>query len=94
MRQALSDEGLAPGENHPDSTNKKGVAAVLDPEACIGCGVCVCKRKSQSLKLEQREVVHDPSQTGRDFAMQFMMDHQAAQARGEGKARVSLGYKF
>jgi Na+-translocating ferredoxin:NAD+ oxidoreductase subunit B len=73
-------------ENHHDATNKKGVAAVLDPEMCIGCGVCVYKCKSQSLKLEQRETVHDPPRTGRDFAMQFMMDHQAAQARGDGKS--------
>jgi ferredoxin len=73
-------------ENHPDATNKKGVAAVLDPEMCIGCGVCVYKCKSQSLKLEQREAVHDPPRTGRDFAMQFMMDHQAAQARSDGKS--------
>jgi electron transport complex protein RnfB len=73
-------------ENHPDATNKKGAAAVLDPEMCIGCGVCVYKCKSQSLKLEQREVLHDPPQTGRDFAMHFMMDHQAAQARGKAKS--------
>lgn len=73
-------------ENHLDATNKKGVAAVLDPEMCIGCGVCVYKCKSQSLKLEQREAVHDPPRTGRDFATQFLMDHQAAQARGNGKS--------
>ena len=70
-------------EKHPEAKNKKGEAAVLDPEMCIGCGVCVYKCKSQSLKLEQREVVHDAPRTGRDFAMQFMMDHQAAQARGK-----------
>ena len=70
-------------EKHPEAKNKKGEAVVLDPEMCIGCGVCVYKCKSQSLKLEQREVVHDAPRTGRDFAMQFMMDHQAAQARGK-----------
>lgn len=71
-------------EKHSEATNKKGEAAVPDPEMCIGCGVCVYKCKSQSLKLEQREVVHDAPRTGKDFAMQFMMDHQAAQARGKG----------
>jgi len=71
-------------ENHTDSKNKKGVVAVLDLEMCIGCGVCAYKCKSQSLKLERREAVHDPPQTGRDFVIQFMMDHQAAQG-GEGR---------
>jgi NAD-dependent dihydropyrimidine dehydrogenase PreA subunit len=72
-------------EKHTDAKNKKGIAAVLDPEMCIGCGVCVYKCKSQSLKLEQREVVHEVPRTGRDFAKQFMMDHQAAQAGAKRK---------
>jgi len=53
---------------------------------CASDAASASKRKSQALKLEQREAVHDPPQTGRDFAIRFMMDHQAAQARGEGRS--------
>lgn len=76
-------------ESQAAAKNKKGVAAVLDPELCIGCGVCVYTCKGRSLKLQPRETVHDPPRTGRDFAFQFMMDHQAAQAEGTESTRNS-----
>ncbi len=55
-------------------TNKAGQVAELNPERCIGCGVCAYKCPSQSLTLARNQVEHHPPQTGRDYFMQFMAD--------------------
>jgi len=55
-------------------TNKTGRSAVLDPELCIGCGVCAYKCPSQSLALARNHVEHHPPQTGRDWLTQFIAD--------------------
>ena len=55
-------------------TNKTGEVAELNPERCIGCGVCAYKCQSQSLTLKRNQVEHHPPQTGRDWIMQFMAD--------------------
>ena len=54
--------------------NKTGKVANLNPERCIGCGVCAYKCPSQSLTLTRNSVEHHPPQTGRDWVMQFMAD--------------------
>ena len=41
-------------EASPKATNKLGKFAVLDPQRCIGCGVCVHKCPTNSLKLVHR----------------------------------------
>jgi len=55
-------------------TNKTGKASELDPERCIGCGVCAYKCPSQSLTLQRNQLEHHPPQTGRDWVMQFITD--------------------
>ena len=57
-----------------DLTNNSGKVAKLNPERCIGCGVCAYKCQSQSLTLARNHVEHHPPQTGRDWVMQFMAD--------------------
>ena len=54
--------------------NKTGKVANLNPERCIGCGVCAYNCPSQSLTLTRKAVAHHPPQTGRDWVMQFMAD--------------------
>jgi Na+-translocating ferredoxin:NAD+ oxidoreductase subunit B len=61
-----------------DLTNKTGKTAELNPERCIGCGVCAYKCQSQSLTLLRNQVEHHPPQTGRDWIMQFMAATKSA----------------
>lgn len=58
--------------------NKTGKVAELNPESCIGCGVCAYKCPSQSLTLARNQGEHHPPQTGRDWMMQFMADTRSA----------------
>ena len=37
--------------------NKTGKVAVVDPDLCIGCGVCAYKCPTKSLILKSREVI-------------------------------------
>jgi NAD-dependent dihydropyrimidine dehydrogenase PreA subunit len=62
------------GGRQRELTNKTGKVAELNPERCIGCGVCAYKCQSQSLTMERNQVEHHPPQTGRDWGMQFMTD--------------------
>ena len=55
-------------------TNKTGKVSELNPERCIGCGVCAYKCQSQSLTLQRNQLEHHPPQTGRDWATQFIAD--------------------
>jgi NAD-dependent dihydropyrimidine dehydrogenase PreA subunit len=57
-----------------EQTNKTGKVAELNPERCIGCGVCAYKCQSQSLTMERNQVEHHPPQTGRDWGVKFMAD--------------------
>jgi len=64
-------------EDSPEARNKTGKFAVLDPDLCIGCGVCAYKCPTKSLMLERREVIVDPPKDVRDYMNQFMADRQA-----------------
>ena len=55
-------------------TNKTGKIAELNPERCIGCGICAYKCQSQSLTLARNQVEHHPPQTGREWITQFIAD--------------------
>lgn len=55
-------------------TNKTGKVTELNPERCIGCGICAYKCQSQSLTLQRNPLEHHPPQTGRDWVMQFIAD--------------------
>jgi len=64
-------------------TNKTGKVAELNPECCIGCGVCAYKCPSQSLTLARNQIEHHPPQTVRDWAMQFMADARSVRQGGK-----------
>ena len=68
--------------------NKRGQVSVLDPDLCIGCGVCAYKCPTESLVLERREVIQDPPPNAREYAGLVMADFAAARAqRAEGSVK-------
>ena len=70
------------GRQH-ELTNKTGKVSELDPERCIGCGVCAYKCPSQSLIMVRNQAEHHPPQTGRDWVMQFMSDARPVRPVGK-----------
>jgi ferredoxin len=74
------------------ATNKKGKAAMLDPDKCIGCGVCVYKCPTQALILVRREETHDPPRDVREWMTRWYEDKKAAneknRAGGKGIQRL------
>jgi len=72
-------------EDSPEARNKTGKVAVLDPDLCIGCGVCAYKCPTKSLTLERREVIVDPPKDVRDYMKRFMADRQAASLKKRGE---------
>ena len=58
--------------------NKFGKAAALATESCIGCGVCVHKCPTSSLKLMRKENESNPPQNVKEYMMHFMKDKKAA----------------
>ena len=65
-------------EDSPEAANKKGKAAVLDPELCLGCGVCVYKCPTKSLILERREEITHPPKDAREWMERWFEDKEAA----------------
>ena len=61
--------------------NKKGKVSTVDPDLCIGCGVCVIKCPSKSMILELREALVDPPKDMNEWAQLFMEDVVAAVER-------------
>ena len=70
------------GSGEVELTNKSGKVAALDPDLCIGCGVCAYKCRTESLALELREVVEDPPLNLREYAMRLVNDFAAATQAG------------
>jgi electron transport complex protein RnfB len=68
-------------EDSPEATNKKGKVALLDPDKCIGCGVCVYKCATQSLILERKEETYDPPEDVREWMERWYEDKKAAAAK-------------
>lgn len=58
--------------------NKRGKVSVLNPDFCIGCGVCAYKCSTKSLVLERREVPDDPPKDVREFVTRVRADLTAA----------------
>ncbi len=58
--------------------NKKGKVSTVDPDLCIGCGVCVIKCPSKSMALERREALVHPPKDMNEFAQILMEDAVAA----------------
>lgn len=61
--------------------NKTGRVTVANTDLCIGCGVCVYKCPTGSLKLQQHEPIQHPPQTGRHWVMKFTSEVQTAKAQ-------------
>lgn len=61
--------------------NKTGKVSAANIDLCIGCGVCSYKCPTKSLALKYREVIQHPPKTGRDYAIRFITDLQAAKAQ-------------
>jgi len=70
------------GSGQKQLTNKKGRVSVVNPDFCIGCGVCAYKCPTNSLVLELREVIHDPPKDVREMMKNVVADFQAARAKG------------
>ena len=73
---------------NPKATNKWRKAVEVDPELCIGCGVCVVKCKPKSIMLKKKPEAEwtEPPKTGRDMVSENVMAVIAAkQAEAEGK---------
>lgn len=66
-----------------EATNKKGKAAMLDPDLCIGCGVCVHKCPTDSLVLERRDTIIDPPRDPREYTKIFLSERTAGRRRRE-----------
>ncbi|MBL7209089.1 MAG: 4Fe-4S binding protein [Dehalococcoidia bacterium] len=66
--------------------NKSGKVSVVDPDLCIGCGVCAYKCPSKSLMLERRETIEHPPKDILEHTRLVMADFAAGRAqRGQGK---------
>jgi len=71
-------------EDSEEATNKKGEAAVLDPDKCIGCGVCVYKCPTESLILERRKEVYEPPKDAGEWMERWMKNTK--EAKGDKQA--------
>lgn len=60
--------------------NKKGKVSTVNPDFCIGCGVCAYRCPSKSMVLEKREVIHHPPKDVREYMKLVMADFAAAQS--------------
>ena len=73
-----------PAENKTkELKNKSGQVSVLNPDLCIGCGVCAYKCSTKSLVLERREVTKEPPIDVREFAQLSTTDYANAWAQIE-----------
>ena len=61
--------------------NKTGKVSVLNPDFCIGCGICAYKCSTHSLVLERREVIEHPPENAREWTRLVTADFAAARAR-------------
>ena len=60
--------------------NKLGKVAVLNPELCIGCGVCAYKCSTKSLVLERLESTEAPPKDAREYTRIVTTDFAAGKA--------------
>ena len=62
--------------------NKSGKVAAVNPDFCIGCGVCAYKCPSKSLMLEKLDAIRHPPKDMREYMKLFMADFAEAQSTG------------
>jgi len=67
--------------------NKTGKVSVVDPDLCIGCGVCAFKCPTESLVLKRREAIQPPPKDAREYVELVMADFAAGRGQvDQGKA--------
>ena len=66
-----------------DLKNKTGKVSAVNPDLCIGCGVCAFKCPTESLVLKRREAIQPPPQDAREYATLVMADFVAGRAQAE-----------
>jgi NAD-dependent dihydropyrimidine dehydrogenase PreA subunit len=65
-------------EETPEAKNKVGKVSVLSkPDFCLGCGVCAYKCPTKSLKLVERETIHEPPKDARECTKLFYIQSGA-----------------
>lgn len=68
--------------------NKSGKVSVVNPDLCIGCGVCAYKCPTNSLVLERREVIKHPPKNEHEHVRLVMADFATYRAqRGQGETK-------
>jgi len=80
---------VVPAENKRGKVelkNKRGKVSVVNPDLCIGCGVCAYKCPTKSLVLERRAVVEHPPKNVREQTRLVMADFAAGRARQEQRS--------
>ena len=60
-----------------DLKNKTGKVSVVNPDLCIGCGVCAYKCPTKSLVLERREIIEVPPKDAREYVKRVVTDFSA-----------------
>ena len=74
--------------NKKELKNKTGKLSIVDPDLCIGCGVCAYKCPTKSLVLEHRDTIEHPPKDAREYTKLVMADFATARAqREQGKAK-------
>jgi NAD-dependent dihydropyrimidine dehydrogenase PreA subunit len=61
--------------------NKSGKISAVNPDFCIGCGVCAYKCPSKSLTLEKAAIINHPPKDMREYMKLFMADLAEAQSK-------------
>ena len=67
--------------------NKRGKVAMLNPDLCIGCGVCAYKCPSKSLVLQRRVTIQHPPVNREERTSLVAADFAAARAQA-GQTKV------
>lgn len=84
--QAKNRITRVPAEDEKDEVelkNKKGKVSVVNPDLCIGCGVCAYKCPSKSLVLERRETIQHPPENASELRRLVVEDFMAARLKNE-----------
>ena len=66
-----------------DLKNKTGKVSAVNPDLCIGCGVCAFKCSTESLVLKRREAIQPTPKGAREYATLVMADFAAGRAQAE-----------
>ena len=74
LEELAAAKGMEPSL---EAKNRTGKVAVLDPEKCIGCGVCTFQCPTNSLILQRREKTQHPPVDPRDYMQRFFAERKS-----------------